>query len=67
MEMVSVKSSNVKAVGFEDNKLFVEYPGGTYVYEGVDKALYEKLLSAVSVGHFMNEEIKGRFNYSKIK
>lgn len=66
MELTKVKSSNIIAVGWENDKLYVEYPGGIYTYNNVSKDLYEKLLSAESKGHFLNEEIKGRYAFSKI-
>lgn len=33
MEMVCVNSSNVVAVGYKENKLYVEYRRGAYVYK----------------------------------
>lgn len=66
MELIKVKSSNVVAVGWEENKLYVQYPGGIYSYENVSKDLYEKLLNAESKGKFLNEEIKNKFKFMKV-
>ena len=61
-----VQSSNIISVGHDGTNLYVKYKSGTYVYENVDKSLYEGLLSSESKGKFMNENIKGRYNYKKI-
>lgn len=65
MEMTKVESSNIKSVGWLNEELYVEYSGGIYIYEKVSKELFTKLLAAESKGHFMNEEIKGKYNYRK--
>ena len=47
MNMVSVESSNLKKVGYEDNKLFLEYGSGAiYEYTDVPIKLYEELLTS---------------------
>lgn len=66
-EMIRVESSNINRVGWENNKLFVEYRTGTYQYDNVDRDTYLGLLGAKSRGKFMNENIKGFHNYTKIK
>ena len=66
IQFISVNSSNVKEVGHDGSNLYVRYNSGTYVYENVDKSVYESLLNSESKGKFMNENIKGRYNYSRI-
>lgn len=66
IQFISVNSSNVKEVGHDGTNLYVRYNSGTYVYENVDKSVYESLLNSESKGKFMNENIKGRYNYSRI-
>ena len=61
MEMQPVKSSNVKAVGYdEENKtLQVEYKsGGIYQYPGVPPEIYADLLAAESVGRFVSQVVR---------
>jgi hypothetical protein len=66
IQFVKVNSSNVQEVGYSDNNLYVKYKSGTYKYENVDKSVYESLLTSESKGKFMNENIKGKYNYSRV-
>ena len=66
MEMVCVNSSNVVAVGYKENKLYVEYRRGTYVYKGVPKKVYDGLFVAESKGKYMCDEVKGKYEYEKL-
>ena len=63
-----IESSNIESVGYDENtsSLYVKYPSGTYKYDGVGKSVYESLLTSPSKGRFMNENIKGQYQYSKI-
>ena len=65
--LAKVNSSNVEAVGYTNNNLLVKFKNGTmYQYSNVPQDLYESLLKAPSVGSFMNEKIKGWFDYVKV-
>lgn len=66
MNLIKVKSSNIVAVGYENNTLYVEYRSGTYSYLNVDKSVYSRLLNAESKGKFMNSEVKTKYKYKKI-
>ena len=67
MVLNEVVSSNIRAVGYEGNDLIVEYLSGTkYKYKAVPKDLYETLLTAESKGRFVNNNIKGKFEYEKV-
>lgn len=66
VQFVKVNSSNVQEVGYKDNTLYIKYKSGVYKYENVDKSLYENLLASESKGKFMNENIKGKFSYSRV-
>ncbi len=66
IKFIPVESSNIKEIGYENNDLYVKYQTGTYVYEGVDRTLYEGLMSSESKGRYMSDHIKGNFNYRKI-
>jgi hypothetical protein len=67
-KMQSVNSSNVGSVGFDAgaHELWVRFlSGDTYVYSNVDETTFNELLTAPSVGSYLNRSIKGRFEYRK--
>lgn len=64
--MICVNSSNVVAVGYKKNKLYVDYRRGSYVYNNVPKQVYDGLLAAESKGKYMNSEVKGKYLYERI-
>ena len=66
IQFTPVQSSNIISVGHDGTNLYVNYKSGTYMYENVDKSVYESLLSSDSKGRFMNENIKGKYNYSRV-
>ena len=69
MEMITVKSSNLKAVGYDEmgGNLHVEFQTGTfYVYRQVPKELYTRLLKAPSIGSFFMKNVMGAFKCQKM-
>ncbi|NMW31211.1 KTSC domain-containing protein [Altererythrobacter sp. RZ02] len=69
MEMHNVDSSNVAAVGYEEDSqtLQVEFNnGGTYQYFDVPQAIFDGLLGASSVGQYLNQHVKGTYRYSRV-
>ena len=66
IQFIPVQSSNIISIGWSENTLYINYKSGIYKYENVDKTLYENLLASPSKGKFMNENIKGKYKYSKI-
>ena len=61
MEWTTVSSSNVAAVGFDDDTgtLGVRFQSGAeYHYPGVPRSIYEGLLTAPSVGSFFDAYVK---------
>lgn len=70
MEMQPVSSSNLAAVGYdeESSTLRVEFLNGTsYEYYNVPKEVFEDLLNAGSKGQYFNANIKkGGYPYSKL-
>lgn len=61
MDYVSVSSSNVAAIGYDDdtNTLGVKFLNGSeYHYSGVPKDVYNGLLSASSVGGYFDQNVK---------
>ena len=67
MEFKDVVSSNVKRIGQEKSKLYVQLKrGATYFYKGVPEKLYKEMLNADSKGKYLNSQIKGKYEYQKI-
>ena len=70
MEYQSVTSSNVAAVAYDDasSTLGVRFLNGTeYHYTGVPRDVYEGLLSASSVGTYLNQQIKkSGYGYTRV-
>lgn len=71
MEMVKVKSSNIEAIGWEGEVLYVKFvKGGTYQYTGVPKLLWQAFNAAESKGKFFHSKIRPsqhNFKYKKVK
>lgn len=67
MEMIKVNSSNVQAIGYDGQDLYVEYNSGTYRYVGVSAKLFEDLKNAESKGKFMNQYIKDSFKCERLR
>jgi len=60
MERIPVKSSNVASVGYDEQTNILEIAfrsGAIYQYPGVEPQTHAKLLSADSVGKFINQNI----------
>lgn len=69
MEMTNVDSSNVEAVGYdeESSTLQVEFKnGGIYQYFDVTEDVFIGLRDADSVGRYLHANIKGIYRYSKV-
>lgn len=68
MQMISVDSSNVAAVGYDadNNILQVQFNNGsTYQYFDVPEHIFVGLRDAASVGGYLVTNIKGVYRYSK--
>jgi hypothetical protein len=64
MERIAVESSSVRAVGYDPAtfELEIEFHNGrSYRYQRVPIAAFRLLLQAPSIGEFVNEQIKPRF------
>ena len=69
IEMQQVKSSNIDGIGYDQDTetLYVEFKSGiTYKYEQVPFWHYTELMDADSQGKFLNAEIKGTYEYSRL-
>jgi len=66
MELVKVESSNINAIGY-DGGLIVEYKSGVkYKYDAPEE-IYTQLVESMSKGSFMNQKVKGVYNYTKLE
>lgn len=68
INMTPVKSSNIKACGYDPDKktMAVEFADGSlYHYADVSKSDYDDLVSAKSVGSHFHKHIKGVYSFSK--
>ena len=58
------------AIGYdpEGGRLYVRFIGSghAYVYRGVPDAVYQSLMGAESKGRFVNERIKGAYEYRRL-
>lgn len=69
MQRISVISSNIRAIGYDEPSgiMEVEFTSGdVYRYFNVPKYLYQGLMNAASKGRFLNENIKYNCRYQKI-
>ncbi len=66
MQLVPVQSSNIKAVGYKEGNLYIEFTSGVYVYTNVDKHIYEELLAAESKGKYVAANIRGNYSYRRV-
>lgn len=67
--MVPVQSSNIEAIGHDSgaHALHVRFKNGVrYVYAGVHRDIYFRMLGADSPGVFHAEHIKGAFKHRKL-
>ncbi|KKM06703.1 hypothetical protein LCGC14_1741290 [marine sediment metagenome] len=73
VKMVSVESSNIEAVGYDEQKeeLFIEFKNKgentTYKYRGVPSKKYDSMVKADSVGRFFHKHIRGLYTFKKLR
>ena len=62
VQMISVSSSVIRAVGYADGTLTVEFHSGrTYDHPHVPEYVYRGLMSASSKGANYNRHIRGKY------
>lgn len=69
MDFVSVVSSNLAAVAYEEssNTLYIRFNhGGTYSYSNVPPSVHQGLMSAPSHGKYFAQYIKNSYPYRKL-
>lgn len=70
MDLKPVKSTNIKAVGYDQDtsELQVEFQGGgLYAYDSVPLDVYRDLTEAHSVGGYFHKNIKDVYKMRKLK
>ena len=70
MNRISVSSSTVRAVGYDEPSQILEVEfksGGTYQYMNVPKSVYERFMAASSKGKFLAQFIKEKYKTVKIR
>ena len=68
MDMQSVKSSQVAAIGYDPatKTMAVEFKhGGTYHYKDVPQEVFSGVATAETVGSALHQSIKGRYEFEK--
>lgn len=67
MNMISVSSSNIASIGYENGTMHIRFhSGGLYAYFDVPEFLYMELRSAASKGRYFHAHIKGRYGDTRI-
>ena len=69
MTRMPVESAAIRSIGYEvvGAVLEIEFDGGTvYQYFGVPADVHERLMSAMSHGHYFEEFIRDRYRYSRV-
>ena len=70
MKKVNVTSSNIAAIGYDKKelKLYVDFKNGyEYVYHDVPRSIHKGLMEADSHGKYLSANVKGHFEYNRIK
>lgn len=68
-QMQPVSSSNIAAVGYdaENQVVYVQFlDGANYAYKGVPEHQFENLLTASSVGSYLNRNFKNVYPYERM-
>ncbi len=66
MDLESVDSSAIEAIGFEDGDLHVNLHDGTsYTYQGVSPLVYANFLRVLSKGWFFNKYIRNSYPFTR--
>ena len=68
MDMQSVNSSNLSAVGYDPTTqtLRIAFHSGIYDYFNVPSNIYTNLMNAVSKGEYHHQYIKHSYTFKKI-
>ena len=70
MKRTTVRSSNIRSVGYdpESRTLEVEFhTGGVYRYSGVSETIFQGLMRAASKGSYFHDHVKDRYSCSQVR
>lgn len=68
MERRKVTSTNINSIGYTNKLLEVEFKNNRiYLYLNVPELIFLKLMQSNSKGSFLNEFIRGKYLYKRIK
>lgn len=70
MERVSVRSSNIRSVGFdaESETLEVEFTSvSVYQYYGVPESVHKTFMTAKSHGSYFAKHIRDKYRYKRVR
>ena len=68
MKLEKVVSSQVAAMGWENDVLVVRFTtGAVYAYSNVPYKVFKEIKEASSVGHALNENLKNNPEYPYVK
>lgn len=68
-EMITVSSSNIESIGYDEQnqQVYVRFLNGSlYVYKGVPAYEFKNLLDAPSLGSFLHRNYKNVYPYERI-
>jgi hypothetical protein len=69
MKRISVISSNLCSIGYDDGEkiLEIEFKNGSiYQYFGVPIFIYNSLLNSTSKGSYCHQNIKGKYQFRRV-
>ena len=67
MQLIPVKSSNIKSAGYENGVIRVRFGNGTeYDYAGADVKTFNDFMEAKSQGKFFHQNIRGKLTGTKV-
>lgn len=69
MERVSVSSSNIAAVGYDESTQILEIEfmtGSIYEYYGIPAYVHEEMVCASSIGGYFAQRVKNSYGFSRI-
>lgn len=69
MERQSVSSSNINSIGYDEETQILEIEfnhGWIYQYFWVSESEYNGIMNAWSIGTYFHDNIKDKYNYSKV-
>ena len=68
MNREPVTSTSVVSVGYDvpSETLEIEFKSGVYQYYNVPQSIYDEMMSAESIGKFLNVYIKSGYSYAKV-